>query len=128
MARRQPTNRQMDAAMTETELPMNRPIVQESEAERLVWKRAIADARDEQTFIDAQIASAERINTATKQEAGALYRQQVSLAERAEERAVNDADRVFEATVEALRKRRADLDRKAAGYEAALAATDPPEA
>lgn len=126
MARRQPTNRQMDAAMTDAELPMTRPIIREPDAERLVWKRAIADAQDEQGLIDAQIESAERINAATKQEAGDLFRQQVALAERIEERAVNDADRVFEATVEALRRRRADLDRKVAGLRAALEASAEP--
>lgn len=126
MARRQPTNRQMDAVMTETELPMTRPVIREPDAERLVWTRGIADAQDEQGLIDAQIESAERINAATKQEAGDLFRQQVALAERIEARAVNDADRVFEATVEALRRRRADLDRKVAGLRAALDASAEP--
>lgn len=121
-----PTNRQMAAAMETAELPMTRPVIQESDAERLVWTRGIADAQDEQGLIDAQIASAERLMQAARREAADIFKATVEVAEKVEARAGADADRVYDATVEALQRRRADLDRKVAGLRAALDASEEP--
>ncbi len=113
----------MAAAMASAELPMTRPLVQESDAERLVWTRGINDARDELGLIDAQIESAERIHQTALQEAAAARTRAVEAADRAEARAVDDAVRVKAATIEGLERRKEDLGRKIAGLEAALAAT-----
>lgn len=121
--RRTPTNRQLEAAMATSELPTTKPAVVESTVARVTWQRELADAKDERSMIDAQIESARRVHLVTRLEGTAVCEGRIDTARRAEERAHKDADDLLTVTVESLRDRQVDLDKKIAGYEAALGAS-----
>lgn len=105
------------------ELPTNKPAVVESTVARVTWQREMADAKDERSLIDAQIESARRVRDHTVAEGQSVCDDRVNYALRAQERVKTDADEMLRVTEESLRDRQMDLDKKIAGYEAALGAS-----
>lgn len=121
---RRPNLKLLEATMTTTELPATRPVLVESESQRIAWRRQINDARDEQQLILEQTESLRRINAATKTEAQHIRDARIAAADHALDREISDADKIMGASIEALDRRRADLDKVVAGLEAAMGASE----
>ena len=123
MTRRTPNLKLLESTMADTPLPASKPAVVESTVARVTWQRELADAKDERSMIEAQIESANRVHANTYDEAQRICDDRVEYALRARSRATADADNMLTVTVESLRDRQVDIDKKIAGYEAALGAS-----
>lgn len=119
-----PSLKLMETTMTDAELPATRPLLVETDVERISWRRKIKDSEDEKALIEEQKESLRRINAAVRDEAERIHDARVSAAFSAREREFSDADKLMAAGIEALDRRSSDLDRTVAGLTAALGASE----
>lgn len=90
-------------------MPATRPALVDSEVMRLKWRRDIENAKSELDVVALQIESAGKVCEHTQAEADRIYGAEVNAADQRRQGAHRDAEKVRNATVEALTRRRDDL-------------------